>query len=160
MKQWTMILMVLVLTSCMNNEARKHDMEIEVVESASYDFVEDDKNFDELALTNDKLQEYYELNLLKQLHPEFGEDIQQQLEQFGSKHIDLPKTAKNISITDLTRKSSEKLNDSVVRLTLEFNIKTEVSRTKDSIAAYITSKELIIDGETTLSKKIKFKGLR
>lgn len=117
-------------------------------------------NYDEFYTQDfmgQKLQEFYDLSLLKQQHPEFQEDISKQLLGLSSAKAKIPKLSQEIRIENLhLLEKVEKSNDTVSKLKLSYDIVSELGKEKDTIVAVITIKKTNLEGKPFESIKLKF----
>ncbi|WP_412986349.1 hypothetical protein [Pontimicrobium sp. IMCC45349] len=162
MKKLGYILNFMILASCMNsaNEAEMKSIEpVFATESMDNDdfFSYTASDFNNTQLAAQKLQEYYDLSLLKQQHPEFENDIKLQLENLGELTLNLPKTARSINIDSVTELSKETLTDSTKRIVLKYTSNSDRGKTTDTISAIIKTKTITVDNQPITTTKLKFK---
>ena len=163
MRKLYYILSLFLVFSCMNNTEKS--------EAVSYDDTELDTEvfkINEAALTEatlfseqdiayQKLQEFYDLNLLKLHHPEFEEDISKQIAEISNSKLDLPKLVRAIKISNLKQhEAREVINDSVSKFKLSYSVQSEQKTYLDSITAKIKTSTIIIDGVKQKTFKVTF----
>lgn len=172
MRKIVYIFIGLIIVSCAKHEASK-SMDVNAVEAIEetetfheYKVPTDDdlkfntdnsinNEYQNLAIT--KLKEISDLINLKQQHPEFKDDIEAQLNTLIQKNTALQFLDSNSSIENILQKGNmEKVSDSIQKMTLYFNIVSENKTIKDSLDAFITSKIVIIDGNSVKTNKIRF----
>ncbi|WP_442264531.1 hypothetical protein ACSIGC_09180 [Tenacibaculum sp. ZS6-P6] len=152
MKQLIYIILVLLFISCANKEMNK-----------TYDFTA--KSYTETSaleitkheLLTEKFNQYFDLLKLKATHPDFEENIINQLQELSQNkilEINSVKEAEieNIQVTD----QITFVSDSIEKIKINYDLVTPKLTVKDSIYAYKTSSEITIDGVSFPSLKIKF----
>lgn len=154
MKTLLYILLILCVVSCKhNNETMKSEsvqMEVLSVDDIDFDILSSE------AISSKKLEEYFDLIKLKQEHPEFAAEIALQLKNFTKDSLGL-EYSKGFTISDIEQLGASKLvSDSIEQLVLGFRVSTNSETFKDSILIEISSKIIDLDGETRISKKIRF----
>ncbi len=172
MRKIIYIFLGLIIVSCAKNHAPK-SMDINAVEALEeediyeYEIAEKELKFNyniesstsneyqNLAIT--KLKEVSDLVHLKQQHPEFKEDIEAQLRTLIQKNTNLKFLDSTTSIENILQKGNiEKVSDSILKMTLHFNLVSENKTVKDSLNAFIISKIVIIEGSSVKTNKIQF----
>ncbi|NNK83533.1 MAG: hypothetical protein HKO92_10460 [Flavobacteriaceae bacterium] len=165
MKKLYYILCLFLVFSCMNSsETKSTNIEKSAMEPKAVEVFEatdlkanDLEIFTEQDIAYQKLQEFYDLTILKQLHPEFEEDITKQLEELSSSELNLPRISREIKISNLKQiEASEKLNDSTSKLKLSYDIQSELGTQKDSIFALIKTSTITIEGQQQKAYRITF----
>ena len=166
MKKLYYILSLFLVFSCMNNAEKKAlDLEEESVletETLNVNEAVDIKTenaylFTEQDIAYQKLQEFYDLNVLKQHHPEFEEDISKQIAELSNSELNLPRLTREIKINNLKQiETAEQLNDSILKLKLSYDLHSEQGTQKDSITAIIKTSTIIIEGKEQKSYKVTF----
>ncbi|SNR14212.1 hypothetical protein [Tenacibaculum jejuense] len=152
MKQLIYIILVLLFMSCANKEMNK-----------KYDFTTESHmktsalEITKYELLSEKFNQYFDLLKLKATHPDFKDNIITQLQdlsQNGILEINQIEeaTVQNIEVTN----EIKIISDSIEKIKINYDLVTSKSTVKDSIYAYKTSSEIIIDGVTFPSLKIKF----
>ncbi|WP_157957347.1 hypothetical protein [Winogradskyella tangerina] len=109
------------------------------------------------ALINEKLQDFYDLLALQNKHPEFTKEVIEQLRNYTSNSIEEFSSENAFVIKNISQLGqAEVLNDSVKKLKLVYDKISENVKVTDTIYALITSKTIVIDGESFKSNKIQF----
>ena len=154
--------MILFFASC-SNRAEKN-MEFSPVDIDDYnDQIEDleisrieSNSMRYINLSQDKLQEMYDLVALKQSHPEFKKTIESQLKNYTlDSLITIAKEESYIKNVKIKEKIIQ-VSDSVQKMKLYYDIVSVTSTKPDSIWAEVITNTLVIDGETKIANKIKF----
>lgn len=154
--------MILFFASC-SNRAEKN-MEFSPVDIDDYnDQIEDleisrieSNSMRYINLSQDKLQEMYDLVALKQSHPEFKKTIESQLKNYTlDSLITIAKEESHIKNVKIKEKIIQ-VSDSVQKMKLYYDIVSVTSTKPDSIWAEVITNTLVIDGETKIANKIKF----
>ena len=171
MRKIVYIFIGLFIVSCAKNEASKSTdaYAVEALEDDIYEYEIAEKDlklnynigkstnneYQNLAIT--KLKEVSDLIHLKQEHPEFKEDIEAQLSALIQKDTNLKFSNSQISIENISQKGDiKKVSDSVQSVTLYFDIVSEKQTLKDSLNALITTKTVVLDGNSIKTNKIRF----
>ena len=137
--------------------------EMEIDEEMSLEFNEQKLEFAVfksplMSVTEQKVEEYFDLIQLKKQHPEFEEDIKTQLQQFSSDSTIGMNYAKDFKIENLIISNPfETLSNQSKSAKLYFDVVNDENRVKDSIYAVIKQKDTLIDGKTISSYKVRFK---
>jgi hypothetical protein len=140
--------------SCANNANKKETVSIKTDKAISEVKKEE---FLYQQLTNQKLQDYFDLLLLQKNHPEFKNDIIKQLQDISDEQRTISATANNIKIQNIKQIGMpQKLSESVQKLTLSFDIVIGKTRQKDTIFAMINAKKISLDGKEFVSTKVFF----
>ena len=133
----------------------------EVLESG--DKNNDESNFKYYTLNQDqafisqKLQDFYDLLALQSKHPEFKDDVALQLKDYTKDSLNIYKNEDVVSINNIKLMSqSIRLDENTIKIQIQFDVKSNFKKTTDSIYAYITKKETVIDGESFISSKVIF----
>jgi len=160
MRKLVYILSFIVFTSCINNtkEAEMKTFDFMLIEESINldDFGYTYSNFNVTNLAQQKLQEYYDLSLLKEQYPEFENDIKLQLENLADSTLEISKNLNAISISNVIEISNQKLSGSVSRIQLQYEVTTEKGTITDTISAIIKTKTIIINNENVATTKLKF----
>jgi len=158
MKYLLYIALALMVLSCARNKAE---------EMVSTEAIDNEKSL-ELAtseasiatytgLAQQKLQDYFDLLVLQNEHPEFKAEIISQLEQLSEDTISLPEDIASVSIENVEQRGDiENVSDSVQKMTLDFDIVSTNFRKKDSINVLIHTQWIDIDGEKLPATKVSF----
>ncbi len=157
MKKVAYICFALVFLGCANVSEEKSfatsDMaENEATESAPINIEE---AFPYATITQQKLQDYFDLVVLKNKHPEFAKTISEQLLQITRDSIVLPKGQDSVDVKNLkpigdlfTR------NDTLKYQKFEYTLASGNSLKTDTLTAYIISKTITIEGKPVVSTKV------
>lgn len=165
MKKIKNIFIFLIIVSCNNDVSKKSEsydaveFEKETVEDSyyapeAYETLEEPFEYKELS--TEKLQEFYDLLLLKSKHPDFNHAIVDQLKTYSKDTFSID------SMTDIIIKNVEimgepiHISDSVQKMKLVYDLISKNKSRKDSIWATITSRSILIDDREKTSRKIIF----
>lgn len=155
MKNILYILVLLFIVSCKNETMKSVSADMEV----STDAVESTVNSNALQdISTQKLNEYFELIQLKQLHPEFESDINAQLLSFTNGHKSFKNYEEGFMVSNIQHSGKSKtLSDSVEVFTLKYTVTTHSKIFKDSIKTYVTSGTDYLESvEVVTIKKVRF----
>jgi hypothetical protein len=162
MKKIVYIIIIFLIVSC-KNETKNKSFEVYDIEPVGIEDYDDSfefsiiKSFNYEKLINLKLQDYFDLKVLEQQHPEFKDAIKKQLYALSNDDIDVSNFSTKITIENIRQIGKPIIvSDSVQKLKLHFDIVTEQNKTTDSIIATIINKSVVIDNEKRLSTKIIF----
>jgi hypothetical protein len=152
MKRLIYIIVVLLISSCANSPSMdKKSTSEEILFEAS------DSKMDDSSILKEKLTTYFDLLKLKEKHPGFATDLNSQLQNLSQNKIIEVKNLETSSIENISISNNVlKVFDSIERIKIAYNIVHKDSTTRDSIFAYKTSTEIIIDGYPVKSFDIKF----
>lgn len=104
-----------------------------------------------------KFKELYDLNLLKKKFPEFKNDIDRRIQNFTFNHEVNFEFQDSIRISNIRQKGGLiKISDSVQMAKVVFDLTSQNSTKTDSVFAFITKKEAIIDSEKVFLTKVQF----
>ena len=121
----------------------------EVAADAEYEFSN--------QLVNQKLQDFYDLLALQSEHPEFNNEVSNQLKNFTNDSINKFKNDDFFIIKNIKQIGDVVfVNDSVQKIKLSYDKVSENSKSTDTIYAIITKKQIKVDDETLISNKIQF----
>lgn len=153
------ILILLFLISCNQGEKsdslKNFDLLEEEVTATSYEVIPE--AFEYQSLTIQKLQDYFDLLVLQQQHPEFKNEIHKQLVALSSDSTKIPLNTAKISIEEVQQIGvPEKISDSVQLLTVSFNVVTPSTTIKDTLVAKIVSKKVMVEGTEVTTTKLQF----
>ncbi len=152
------IIVILVFLSCKNNDANK--VSESSVLDAEYEAKAPVFNIDTKVdtyqnLSIQKLQGYFDLIKLKEKHPEFKNDILQQLRELSNDSI--PNYKGDFSIENIHQiGDAESVSDSVQKIKLAYHVVSDSYKGIDSIIVVITSKRILIDETNVISNKVTF----
>ncbi len=161
MKRLIYIFVVLFITSCANNrkEVSIEAVEMEKTETVLESSVMEDvkETFTFQHLTEQKLQDYFDLLVLKQQHPEFIDDIRAQLHELSQDTILISYFPQKVDIKNVQQiGKTQQISDSIQKIKLRFDISTDNSLKSDSITAIIKTKRITLDNEELISTKVVF----
>ena len=152
------ILFAWILCSCadsMNKEAIVSDEE-----SVLLEYELDSKNLTIEKLTSEKLQNYFELIKLKNEHPKFQEDILEELKGISDEEFTKIDSSESFTIENIRMVGKGIiLSDSVQKMILHYDFVSENQTKTDSIAAWIKTKSVLLEGVPKKSFKITFSPL-
>jgi len=155
------IFVVLFITSCANNrkEAATEAVDMEktetVLESTATEDAEEVFTFQHL--TEQKLQDYFDLLVLQEQHPEFIDDIRTQLQELSKDSVIKADFPQKVAIQNVQQVGETlQVSDSIQKIRLRFDIIANNSIKKDSITAIIKTKKVSLDNEEFISTKVKF----
>ncbi len=162
MKKLVNIFVVLLIISCANE--RKSEAPIEVVNMEKTETVLENSAMEDVKeaftfqhLTEQKLQDYFDLLVLKQQHPEFIDDIRAQLHELSEDSIIISYFPQEVDIKNVQQiGETQQISDSIQKIKLRFDISTNDSVKKDSIIAIIKTKRITLDNEELISTKVVF----
>ncbi len=157
MKNIIYILLIVCFISCKHSKSMKSesaDMEIEATEVFENEINLETIDLEELG--SQKLIEYFDLLKLKQLHPEFETDINEQLLSFTNNNSIL-NYPEGFTISNIKQLGTTKIiSDSLQTFTIGFDITTASGSFKDSLITEIKSKEVTIGNSKKVSHKVRF----
>jgi len=160
MKKFIYIYILFFIAACANqpkNEAVEEELkefETGLENSALEDMAEE---FTYQHLTKQKLQDYFDLLVLEQEHPEFGEDIALQLLELSNDTLKISIASQKVSIQNVQQIGAViKISDSIQKIRLVFDIVAEDSKKSDSITAIVSTKKIYLDQKEVISTKVVF----
>ncbi len=117
--------------------------------------VDFEKNTAQLTpLIKQKLQEYYDLLVLKETNPEFSDEIKEQLKKLSDEKLEIASTINPVSIKNILFISAlEKVSDSIQKVKFSY----ERNSKKDSLTAIIKSSPIKIEDQIIWNTQILFK---
>ncbi len=130
-------------------ESQKSSVSMEETETVS------EPDFTEMSSL--KLQEYADLLMLETQHPEFKEQIRQQLLNISESN--LLQTTHSDSLRVLRMRQlgdAERVSDSLERIHYTYTISADDTLLRDTLVAKIAKQYVLIDGRETISYKITF----
>ena len=161
MKQVIYILIVVFMLSCAKGpkqdtiEASVMEESEMVLESSVMDDIKEEFTYQ--SLTEQKLQDYYDLLVLQQQHPEFIEDIAAQLQELSNDSITIPEAVQKIVVKNVQAIGAPQvLSDSVQKIKLRFDIIADSGVQTDSITAIISTKKIRIENKDALATRVLF----
>lgn len=108
-------------------------------------------------LINQKLQEFYDLLALQNQHPEFMDEVAEQLKNYTQDSISNFKVDKVVVIKDIRRLGNViRVNDSSEKIKLTYTKMVDNIKTVDTIYAIISNKTILVDNEPLTSNKVRF----
>ncbi|WP_299125691.1 hypothetical protein [uncultured Winogradskyella sp.] len=161
-KHIVLILVSIILSACaMENRSVKSSDETYEMAAEELD-IEVVSNYEVIPtfnapLINQKLQDFYDLIALQNQHPEFTEEVTEQLKNYTNDSLSNFKT-KNVAIIENVKQIGKiiHLNDSTKKIKLTYNKVVDNTKIADTIFAIINNKIIKIDGEPIVSKKVRF----
>jgi hypothetical protein len=108
-------------------------------------------------LINQKLQDFYDLIALQNQHPEFNNEVMEQLKNYTNDSIINYTTDKVVIIKNLQQIGETSIiNNSTQKIKLRYTKVSENIEITDTIYAIITSKPIMINNESLVSNKVRF----
>ncbi len=165
MKKLLYISFALFIISCANN---KKEPAMDTVESVEMEqkkttilestAMEDmSATFQYQQITTQKLQDYFDLLALQQQHPEFKKEITTQLQELSKDILIIKDSTQQVIIENVQQLSEiQRVSDSVQKIKIRFDIRTNNNVKNDSITAIITTKKIRLDDKEVISTKILF----
>ena len=165
MKKLLYISIAIFIISCANN---RKEAAIDAVESVEMEqnettilestAMEDmSVTFQYQQITTQKLQDYFDLSVLQQQHPEFKEEITTQLQELSKDNLIIADSTRQVIVENVQQLSEiQRVSDSVQRIKIRFDIRTNDNVKNDSITAIITTKKIRLDDKEVISTKILF----
>lgn len=152
---------ILLCISCANKN-KEMNAEADVVLKRNMEYLKIEEREVSLEnLTTQKLNEYFELLQLNNEHPEFNEDIQQQLNTLSKQSLFKVGDLTPISIKNIHQIGNvEKVSDSVQKIKLLYTVTFGSREITDSIYASIFFKTIQIEEVETLSSKVIFSKIK
>lgn len=150
-----------LMFSCANSnkEASISDVEFsenEVVGNNNKD-LEEAATFTNTQLAEVKLQDYFELLVLRQKHPEFKEEIRSQIQSLSEPNLTIPDSLDIISVENLRQAGTVlQLGDSLQKIKFYFNVITENGIREDSITAVLRAQKVTVEQQEVMSTKVTF----
>lgn len=158
MRKYICIVLVLLGTSC-SNKNKEAPAEYDIV-LKSAELNEDEFQSKEITLeqlTSKKLHDYFELLQLQKMHPQFKEEIEEQLKSFTKSGILGKDVFEGVEISNIKQVGEVvKVSDSVMKLKLVYDIISKNSTSPDSIHAFIKTKNVYLDERQIISNEIIF----
>jgi len=168
MKRLCYILITLTLVACSEGHKSKEFVKSADVslEETSMEVVEEGLgtaiNFEMLA--TQKLQDYVDLLILQQQHPEFREELRLQLLRLSAdtllvpSHLTMGEAGNSeISISGLVQLGEvETVSDTVQKVTFSFKLNSETTVRVDTLKAIFTTQKVVIDGLQHTTTKVTF----
>lgn len=158
MRKYLCFISILLGISCAN-EKKEASLEYDPV-LKNAELYEDEFQRREITLeqlTSQKLQDYFELLQLQKKHPQFKEEIEEQLRNFTKAGIIIRDTFEGVDVSNIKQVGKViKVSDSVVKLKLVYDKYSKNSTNTDSVYAFITTKNIHLDDRQTVSNVIVF----
>jgi hypothetical protein len=161
MKKLTYIAIAILFSACANNtkEASVSDMDFSETEIYGNDNMELEGTAvrESTDLASAKLQDYFELVLLQQKHPEFKEDIRAQIQSLSERGLLLADSIPVISIENIRQNGAvQSLSDSLQKIQFYFDLTTENGVRADSITAVLRTQIVTLDEQKVTAIKVTF----
>uniref|UniRef100_UPI0025E7610D hypothetical protein n=1 Tax=Winogradskyella sp. TaxID=1883156 RepID=UPI0025E7610D len=136
-----------------NYEMATEDLDVEILDDFKVESTIDINK----PLINQKLQDFYDLIALQNQHPEFTDEVAEQLKNYTNDSISNFKTD-NIAIIKNVKQLGKVvfINDSTQKIKLSYTKVMKNNKTIDTIFAIITNKTIMIDDKTLVSNKVSF----
>jgi len=158
MKRLLYILPFFLIVAC--NNAPEKDMlsEIEAIEEELANAtVSESEPFEYATITEQKLQDYFDLLIIKNKHPEFSEAINTQLKSFARDSLLFDTDQDSVDVKSLSQVgAAEIVNDSVKRLKIAFNVGAAQRFQSKTVTAIITTNTVVVDGKLTENTNVTF----
>jgi len=136
----------LLLLACAEAPERDSLKELESVET-TFEEGTSEEAFEYATLTEQKLQEYFDLLIVKNKHPEFSETIETQLQAFAIDSLSFTTNQDSVDVKNLHRiGNGQMVNDSIEKLKIGFTIGSLRQYKTDTVTAYITTNKVMVDG--------------
>lgn len=160
--KYYIMFIVFILLSCNSNDAvlEKTSMDDILVDNVS-DFIidtihtiESETSFKDLnnSIIESKLQEYYDLLILKRSYPEFEKEIENQLSNIASFNDTLPKNIEKVVIGDIKIRKINALENNLI-----YKVSYKKNNDLDSVLLEISKTPLLINDNNVTSYKTFFK---
>jgi membrane-associated HD superfamily phosphohydrolase len=156
-----------ILFICCNNTYNNESLKVSDVAEESVEATEaqiDLVTAEELnrsftvSMVQQKLQELADLEFLIHQHPEFKEEIKNELDELSKDDIQLTREESKAEITNVQQiDEAQKINDSVTEIKLSFDIVSDKSTRKDTLFATLITKMILLDGLEKTASKISFR---
>jgi len=161
MKKVLYITLLLIVFSCSEAKREAPLMDTEATEMSQETYpienVALEESFTFQYVTQQKLQDYYDLMVLLKQHPEFKEDITLQLKEISKEKITIPDYTQLIRIENLQQLGDiQQVSDSIQKIDLQFDIIDNTNIKKDTITALIITKKIQLDNTDVVATKIVF----
>jgi len=161
MKKFIYIYSLFFIVACAKqgkNEAPvEQDMKEYEIGNENSAFVDISEEFTYQHLTKQKLQDYFDLLVLQQEHPEFETTIALQLQELSNDTLKFSNVLHKISIENVQQIGATiKISDSIQKIRLLFDMVAEGSKKIDSITAIVSTKMVYLDQKEVISTKVVF----
>ena len=154
MKRLIYAYLLFFLVACSNNKVPLND---EAFENVPELFDEKEEAFAYQTILEQKLQDYFDLLVLKDNFPEFREGVSSQLQKVANDSILIQRNLGKVSIENLEQVGSlVVISDAEKRMTLSFDMMTNETVKRDTITAIIKTDVMYIDSMETVATKILF----
>ncbi|MEM7087464.1 MAG: hypothetical protein AAF489_14855 [Bacteroidota bacterium] len=108
-------------------------------------------------LAKAKLQDYFDLLILQQKHPEFKEDIRAQIRSLSESDLNISDSLSIISIENLRHTGPiERYGDSLQKIRFYFNLVSDNGRLEDSITAVLRTQKITLEQKEVTATKVTF----
>ncbi len=163
MKRPLYFLLLLFVLSCAKNKSETPARDIlemeaeEAVSEAKPILGNTSETFEYQHLTTQKLQDYFDLLLLQQQHPEFKKSITIQLQKLLKDSIALSHPVQEITIQNVQQIGNiQHVSDSIQKMKVHFDMIADNDTKSDSIVVFIKTKKIVLDGNTVIAAKLMF----
>ncbi|QIE59178.1 hypothetical protein G5B37_06275 [Rasiella rasia] len=158
MKQLTFVSIFAILFGCSNmasdKEAATSDVAETLEETQAFRV---DEAFDYATITQQKLQEYIDLQLLKNEHPELAKTIAPQLQKLLKDSIALPKNQDSLVVKNLSPLGTLlTVNDTLRQQKFSFALASNTFFKTDTLIANISTMTRQVHGEDVVVNKVYF----
>ncbi len=161
MRRLLYIALIINVLSCAK-QSKEAPIEVDAVEIQENMVLESpmakkaDEGFAFQQLTQQKLQEYYDLIVLQKQHPEFKEDINSQLKELSRAKI-LVDASEEVQIKNVQQiGKSEQASDTIQKIRIRFDVVGTNSTRTDTLTAIIKTKKMMLDNKEVVSTKVVF----
>lgn len=159
MKKLFYICFAMLLLSCANTSEEKSFATSDMAESEAAEpaVLTIEEPFPYATITEQKLQEYYDLATLQNKHPEFAETIAPQLRKLAKDAIVLVKGQDSVAVKNLSALGEiVAINDTLQQQRFTYAIASKTMFKSDTLTANIISKPTVLDGTETVSTRVIF----
>lgn len=158
MNRVSLVILLIIIFSC-SNARKETEMNNDILIEAAYE--ESNEDFDYQNISKQKLQDLFDLLVLKQKHPDFTTDIVKQLKEISEDSIFISNGIENIKIENIAViESIQKISDSIQVQKIDFDIRSNLGNSKDTLLVIIKTKKVTIDDEQFDSTEISFKRIK
>jgi len=156
MKKLLYIGISLLLMACAEAPERDTLKELEAVET-TFEEETTAEAFKYATVTEQKLQEYFDLLIVKNKHPEFSETVNTQLRSFVQDSLLFETYEDSVDVKNLHQIGDGQIvNDSIEKLKIGFTIGSLHRYKTDTVTAYIITNRVMVDGQETRNITITF----
>lgn len=156
MRKTIFLFFIIIFSSCSNKRSisnkENNSFEISSNNASQDTYI---KSYEDLSIQ--KLKNYFDLLNLEKQHPEFKNDITDQINKLSSEITLKNKYTTPVIVSNIHKVGKEiKINDSLKKIKLAFKISHESNQVSDSIYVKIHTSLINIDGREITTNKIKF----